>query len=171
MRPAYSLFAAYVLASLAWASCASPEADTNSPNVESPVVTTGGEDVVPPPPLLNERVGYLVDGYWHVATVFEREPSPRYQSQLGHFYRFEPNGSYAQYDSTGVLAQAGQWSYERRGNRQHFITLDADGDYPDDEFRFHLNPRSAVFIGTERSGNTSVQMRVNQRPDPPVPIR
>lgn len=118
----------------------------------------------------NDRHFVLTQGYWAVETVFEREPTERYQAYRGRFYRFAPDGTYALYAPGGEPVHRGTYVLERRGNHYWFVTLDADRDQYDNEYRIHIQRRAAVMVGTESYDNPGVQMKLARLDEPPVPL-
>ena len=166
--------------------CSSPEpsgepaADATARRAPEPVVPTGKvfvDDVdgkldlagLTPPD--NERTRLLMEGYWEVIRAMNSANDPRYVDHEGHFFRLLPNGNYVYYKPDGSVLHEGWWHYVRRGNRQHYIMFDALDNVHDNEYRFHIQPRAAVLMGTERFNNPGIQLRIDMSPEPPVPVR
>ncbi len=116
----------------------------------------------------NDRPAILADGYWQIVFVYQRQPTDRYQKMKDNYYRFESDGNYALLQLDGTPVHSGSWRYERRGNRQHYIYLDATNDAYNNIYRFHLQPKSAVLVGTEEADNGDLQMRLIKLPKPPT---
>lgn len=116
---------------------------------------------------VRERRQILSNGYWEVEQVMEKTPTPRYQANASRWWRFDTDGTYALYEADGTVVHSGNYVYERRGNKQHYVTLNARKQQYMNEYRMYMMPDAIVFVGTEKYSNPGVQMKTNRRDTAP----
>jgi len=132
--------------------------------IEAPVAPPS--TVVSPPKqtgvALNDVTRNLIDGLWHIEAVFERNPTPRYQSQKGRYFNFEANGDYALFNPDGSLFHFGKWRYKPGDGDRNYISLDAADTQYNNQYKVLMSKEDAVFVGTERFKNAGVQQRLEK---------
>ena len=160
-----------VVLACAGVACSQQEPASTVPVADETAVAT---TTVPPAPTetrierqVRKRREILTTGYFLIQAVVEEPTTERYQAYVGRYFRFAPDGAFAMHEESGGVVYAGTWSYERLGNKQHYLTLDAEDDRFDDRYRFHVSRKDIVFVGTETYGNTGLQMRSTQVLAPP----
>jgi len=111
---------------------------------------------------MNDVTRNLIKGLWHVDNMFERQPTPRYQSMKGCYYNFEANGDYALFKPDGTIFHFGKWRYKPGEGDRNYISLDATDTQYNNQWKVLMSKQDAVFVGTELHNNPGVQLRLEQ---------
>ena len=134
----------------------------------SPAVIVPAGDVRDPIPVIADSVfvPMLVKGYWVIDAFIMTGDSTAQDRNRGRWFRFQPDGTFKS-GRYGETSTRGSWFWE---NRNQTITIDADRDEEDSEYRLRKVPSDNIlfFVGTPTYDQTNVQGKMvhfNQLPD------
>ena len=141
---------------------------------ETPTATAPTADISPVTPAgtidMNDVTRNLVDGYWYIMQVFERNPTPRYQAQKGRYYKFADNGDYALFNPDGEVFHLGKWRYKPGEGDRNYISIDAADKQYNNQWKVIMSKDDAVFVGTQTFNNPGVQQRLEKLTSLPASV-